>query len=72
MLIPIFGPADVRDYNGIFFDNVFYNGIFSDYNSAWFQEIGTIVCFNMVYYAIWPIIEFSYTWFFYMAFKAID
>ena len=72
VLIPIFGAADVRDYDGAFYDNLFYNGLYSDFNSSWFQEIGTIVCFNLMYNAVWPIIEFSYTWFFHYAFKSID
>lgn len=73
-IVPLLAPWDSRELpNFLFFtDFLFANGLYTDLNSAWFQEMAVVICYNMMYLAYWPIIEFSYTWALKVAFQCLD
>jgi hypothetical protein len=38
--------------------NRFFEGVYSDFNSDWFPDVGFVVIYNCLYNMVWPIIEF--------------
>jgi hypothetical protein len=42
------------------FENYAYSGIYTDFNKGWFNDVAPFIVANMFWFAIWPIIEFSY------------
>ena len=44
------------------FDNIFTRGIYSDYNSSWFLDVGQIVYDTMVFNIAMTIVDFMVGW----------
>lgn len=72
--VPLFSPWDAREFQNMRFLNnfLFRNGLYTDFNSGWFQEVGYLVCANMISNAYWPIIEFGYTWAMRLGYRMLD
>ena len=72
-IVPLLAPWDSREFVLPFLNNfLFKNGLYTDINSAWFQESGALICATMYSNAFWPIIEFSYTFGLRLLFRALD
>ena len=71
---PVLAPWDPRELPNYLFLNefLFKQGLYTDINSAWFQESGILICANLYANAFWPLIEFSYTYAMRWAFRALD
>jgi hypothetical protein len=52
-LIPLLAPLNIPALQNV------ANGVYTDLNSAWFSEVGSIIMGTMVFNIFWPIIEFS-------------
>ena len=35
-----------------------YGGIYTDFNPYWFKDMGYYAIYNMVFNALWPLVEF--------------
>ncbi len=73
-IVPFMALWSVREFvtHEFFTDYLFRNGLYTDLNSAWFQEIGGVICAYMLSNAWWPIIEMSYMWAITQAYRALD
>ena len=38
--------------------NTLFGGIYTDFNSDWFNDVGNLIVYAMLFNAVWPVIEF--------------
>ena len=58
-LLFVFAPWDSRGaLNAIPGWNKIFNGVYPDFNSNWFSDVGVTVCAALFSNMFWPLIEF--------------
>lgn len=70
-IILLFIKSNLNE-SGIPFLGRVFNGDYYDFDSNWFDEIGSSIAFAMFYSAIWPIIEFVFFHGIRVAFRLLD
>ena len=68
----LMAPWDARNTNLPTFLKDFYNGLHTDFNAYWFNEVGVIIVSTMMFNAIYPPIEFLGYWALRIFFRGID
>ena len=64
-LVPVLATWDLRGIAGIFedtTDSAIINGIYNDFNSNWFLEVGQSIISTMTLNIFMPAIEFGLLW----------
>ena len=64
-LVPVLATWDLRGIGGIFeemTDSAIINGIYNDFNSNWFLEVGQSIISTMTLNIFMPAIEFGLLW----------
>lgn len=70
-LLLLLASWDSREVNSGF-TNTFFNGLYTDYNSYWFQDIGKTIYGAMVTNIMWPVFEFFMFWGLRVLFRMLD